>query len=554
MNIELPDGSRLNVDIVISIIKDIVSKEPHALLTYGSRVNGYSKEDSDYDIIAIINELPGKIRYVYKKDEERDKYISLLLVDKKWFEKDAYKAYLGEFVLGRLLSRYIPIINEDYLTDLEIAYKERVIKEELSYLINEYGELIYDLIIPVKYILFARLRKRMITYPHVRYSYIKTYYGPMGNENLKWAINRLIVAAKNIISEGIIDLEDDDIIIRDLSRLRAKKPIYSLIGRGIKSYIVHGLSAKVPIKVVGEELKSKVKRGIETLETPKELSNPKLILKTKGNIKIVTEKLDIERLLSKIYQSRKLEILRSRREGVLSTVRVITIRIDGEEESIVVKKYSWLSLPKWILIQLWTIDTKRFHLTPKRRLLNEYNGLKYLMNSKLANPVNLMLIDWKGKRLITEYIHGTKLSEISNLNLETIKKAFNEYGKILGKIHSENYVVGDTKPQNIIVNNGLSIVDLEQWSKGKNKAWDISLFLFYTFKFKLRVRDLKNIITQFINGYLQEGGDIKDLLKAVSIRYMRIFIPLLNPIIMYDIRKTVRKYVKNISSQVIKKD
>ena len=97
---------------------------------YGSRAAGYARSDSDYDILIILENYSHVVKYLYKKIQGLR--ISALIVDLISVEKDAKYSFLGEFVIGRLLHVYEPIVNPDLFERLERIYKKRVIIEQLS--------------------------------------------------------------------------------------------------------------------------------------------------------------------------------------------------------------------------------------------------------------------------------------------------------------------------------------------------------------------------------------------------------------------------------------
>jgi len=143
-----------------------------AICMYGSRVSGYAKEESDYDLIVVINNYKDKVRYRYIFDKIE---ISAIFVDKEYIISDAENASLGEFVVGRLLNPYEALVNKKFFETVEIVYKKRVILETIEKLQIRYRSLSGYLKIPTEYFLFRRLNFRMRMYPPVKYSYIMTY-------------------------------------------------------------------------------------------------------------------------------------------------------------------------------------------------------------------------------------------------------------------------------------------------------------------------------------------------------------------------------------------
>ena len=121
--------SQLEIDKVKKIINSIVNEgEIEALCIYGSQIAGYSKPDSDYDVIIVLKDYAEKVKYKYLEDEI---YISALLIDTNYLISDARKGSLGEFVVGRLLNPYLPLIGKELIESIEIDYKTRIVTEIL---------------------------------------------------------------------------------------------------------------------------------------------------------------------------------------------------------------------------------------------------------------------------------------------------------------------------------------------------------------------------------------------------------------------------------------
>jgi len=103
-------------------------------------------------------------------------------------------------------------------------------------------------------------------------------------------------------------------------------------------------------------------------------------------------------------------------------------------------------------------------------------------------------------------------------------------GAIMAKVHSRGIVLGDTKPENIIVkpDGALYMIDFEQAaqdSKG-DKAWDIAVFVYYAGHYIYPLNgNLKaeSITKAFIKGYLAASGDVNAIRAAGKPKYSRIF-------------------------------
>src|SRR2546422_440740 len=83
-----------------------------AACLYGSRVAGYARPDSDVDVLVVLEDYPYMVKYVYFR--ESGMKVSALVVDRTALERDAKSAFLGEFVVGRLIHIYYPITNAEF--------------------------------------------------------------------------------------------------------------------------------------------------------------------------------------------------------------------------------------------------------------------------------------------------------------------------------------------------------------------------------------------------------------------------------------------------------
>ncbi len=519
----------------------------YSALAYGSRVGGYASEHSDYDILVIAEAFKEGIRYIYEKLDEN--YISILLVDKTFFEDDILNAEHGEFVAGRLYTVYMPLINKDYIKEMEIKLKKRTILEEICFLFYSFKNLVYEFIIPIKYFLFSRLKRRMQAYPPVKYSYFKMFYTENGVENLKFALNGFFIALKELENEGIIKFVDDDRvrILVNPEICRAKTSIlFRFFKRGVKSYLTHTKSAKVKPSVVLEETISKLRRSIESLRIPAELVNPQTLLSFE-DVFFNNRYTSVDNIIKSIFGS-KAVIEKIVRKGLFSELYFIYINVMNRKYIIIRKKFSLLYNIKWLLIQLWLLDVKRFILSSRSRLINEFIMMNFFRRMKDINVPKLLLLSWPDSSLYMEYIDG---KSIVNLNVshkkEEIMKIYRILGMSLSFLHSKGIVIGDTKPNNILVKDSrLYFVDLEQAGESNNYPWDIAELLFYSliWRSSLRKTDVKKLCKFFLEGYLVYG-ESKWLKEAVKLKFIRPFLPLTPINKLFKIRSCIMQYLKS---------
>ena len=138
---------------IFDALKELFKKEERiiSICAYGSRVAGFARADSDYDILMVLEDYRQKVKYKYlKKDVE----LSILIVDKGSLVKDAEEASLGEFVCGRLLNIFEILEGTEFIKDVETRFKKRVILEILDEIISNFGILSTDFIIPIEYCVY----------------------------------------------------------------------------------------------------------------------------------------------------------------------------------------------------------------------------------------------------------------------------------------------------------------------------------------------------------------------------------------------------------------
>jgi len=169
---------------------------------YGSRVCGYAKKDSDYDVLLILKDYRNGVKYHYKKLNNMQ--IAILKVDKEAFEQDSEKGLLGDFVTGRLLGPYTAFLNPKYMKKIEIQTKKRVIEEELKNLVLEYEELARGLVIKPEYFALARMQKRAKIYPPLKYSYTSMMKKKLREKNMYMILNGYMQALKDLDKLNIL--------------------------------------------------------------------------------------------------------------------------------------------------------------------------------------------------------------------------------------------------------------------------------------------------------------------------------------------------------------
>jgi tRNA A-37 threonylcarbamoyl transferase component Bud32/predicted nucleotidyltransferase len=604
---------------IVNAIAEEYGCEIISYCIYGSKVAGYARPDSDYDILLVLKDYKDIIKYVYVRDGAKLN-ASLLIVDGKALLRDAERAMLGEFVAGRLLHPYLPLYNGSYLNDVETIYKKRVIVEEYGTLLGLNPLIATDEVsIPLEYFLFSKIKKRAKIYPHALYSYVKTYTGSHASRNMEISRRGFMRALRELEQEGIVEVRNvhaDDgkcyyhIILKDRSKGKGKgnnKALMKEMLRGAFAWLVHSYAARRTLNFFREEAVSKLNRRkeVKAYTIPPALDNPSILLKVNegivadGNswLDMVAESLGFR----DGYSARFTSIGDKHAATSLCTLEQ---EVGGEvkkKESIVIKYYTNMKMAKWIALNVWLAGIRRYDISPEKRMMNEYIGVRRVRALGINTPEVVALSF--GKRLIAfKYVDGIPLSSIldklvgnssSNNNnsngygQKQVERVYDRmekgavgdllgyvkaYGTILGIIHANGFILGDTKPSNVLVvvtpplpynhppphpaNNSsitkstnyydgiLYITDFEQFSTSTNyddMAWDIACFLYYSLLFKRDEDMARMFVRAFLEGYAQHGSS-DAIARAAKSSYFLPFYPAMVLGIIKAVREEIRAF------------
>jgi len=517
-----------------------------ACCAYGSKIAGYARTDSDYDLLLVLRNYGHIIKYLYQKN---DLDVSVLIVDSKSLINDAEKAALGEFVVGRLLHPYEPLINVEYLEDVERRYKKRVVLEELKELAVT-DPLHSELLIPVDYFLYSKLHKRAIVYPHALYSYVRTYSDSHGKDNLEKGRKSFMLVLKELEKEGYITFENGFVkITKKLAVKPGEKASLTMSNmmRGIFSWLVHTYAGRRTLIFVKREAKSKLKRRKARGKIPFEMENPRSLLQLQEGIRLEGEEWLKELAIRLNFDD--YSVTRRKLGDLHAATTLHTLTENGKMERFVVKDFASIRAVKWAAVNVWAVGVKKFDFDPVSRMRREYRAMRYLRSIGLNAPDIVACVPDK-KLLITRYIDGKKLSEIIEeilLGKSNDTSVVTQWGQVLQVLHAKGHTVMDTKPSNILLyDNKLYFTDLEQFIFDSDKAWDIACFLYYSMKFTSNEEAVRKIVRAFLDGYMQHGN-ISVVKKALDRKYVSPFYPALVLGIITAIRDEIRSCVNAYS-------
>ncbi len=515
-----------------------------ALAAYGSKVAGYARLDSDYDIIVVSKRFREGVRYKYVDSPAA---ASALIVDEHMLAQDASSSYLGEFVVGRLLNVYEPITNAELLKSVELEYKKRVLVEALLELSADYGDFGKHLLVPYEFFLFDKLHKRAAIYPPAQYSYVHTYTCPLGEENRAMSVEGFRAAAESLRSRGFLEVAPGGVKMTT-EKMRADAftqvhSMFSLTARGVTQYAVHGYAGRVGPSVFSREALSKLRRMRETPPLFAPLEHPRSLLRLEEGKVIPDASLLVEALASLLgfvtYSTKEKDI-----GEPYSTTRVLTFRDSAHERAVVVKNYTDVRSLKWALLGVWASAANRFSTSPISRMDREY-GMSLKLRSMGVLVPKVLAVAPAERILVKEFVQGPTLATVINGILKGFPEGahrVSDYGELIAKVHSAGIALGDSKPSNVIAaEEGLYLTDLEQAYPGGDQAWDIAEFLYYTAKLSNRVDAMKRVASSFLEAYAKSGNR-SNLSRARGQKYFGPFRPFLTPGMAKMLRELLSGY------------
>ncbi|HYY50152.1 MAG TPA: nucleotidyltransferase domain-containing protein [Nitrososphaeraceae archaeon] len=503
---------------------------------YGSRIAGYSRPESDFDVIIVLENYPYAVKYIYRV--EQNMKISALVVDLARFRKDAESSFLGEFVIGRLLHVYLPLENKDLFEQLEIVYKKRVILDEIYNIVKSTNVLSTEIIFPLDYIMFSKIRYRSILYPNAAYSYYHTYTGKNSQNNTKFALNGYQKALEEILTDDkdLLNADQSGRVIQISERridVQKKRKIASLkLSKKLQefsSYFIHAYAGRHSLRHVIKEAESKFTRHKSNAVTlPKFISNPRDFYweLPEGHI-IINDRNWLDKL-AKLNGFSKYVISKKRVLGSRNDTTTLLIIEDSSDhnlsKSLVLKNMATTKRTRWRSLGRLSSSMDRSKVDPLFKLATEYKALRHIRSIGLHSPLIQSVVLDK-TTLVCEFIEGELLSDILN-RFSSNKNNAHRYlewidlaGQHIGKIHAHNCIVGDIKPTNMIIsNNKLYFTGLDQFNFNSDEPLsDIIYFIGNTLEgIPANTFVARQILEKFFEGYSKQmpADSIKKFVRS----------------------------------------
>ena len=410
-------------------------------------------------------------------------------------------------------------------------------------MVSSTGILSTEIIFPLEYVVFSKIRRRMSLYPGAKYSYCKTYSA--NKHNLDFALDRYRQALAGIMGEdselfvvrhdGLLQVSENRILWeKGKTRLKLAKRM-----KEFGSYLVHTYAGRKIMHLAVAEAESKLRRREgKVAELPDYMACPKGEYWTLPEGTLIVDSKDWLDDLGYSVSSKK-------RLGNVNSRTMLYVLESGSK--IAVKELAKSKAAKWAALSLWTAPVKRFRVDPLFRLGTEYKAIRYIRSLGLHTPtIEAVVLD--RKLLVTRFIDGITLAGVIKNCIGGRSDAglLRDAAMQIAKIHAAGSSIGNIKPKNVIVSaDDLYFTDVEQFLfQGGDQAWDLAQFISWGLKGTHNSDAASIIAREFLRGYVDVVGPDNLIRIAKSRRYIESFYPVLAPTVALAIKREFREIAR----------
>lgn len=522
-------------------------------------VDNYSQKPANerliVEVMMVVHDFQPRLLSYMKVINS--KTVFFFAVDQWVFERDIDRGLLGEAIAGKLIFPYHAYQGETYLKEKELELKQRLIVELLANLVINFPELAQHIQIKPQYFMYEVFSSRIRVFPLLNYEIadLTTVLTQNEEETLKGynsALKRLEAESKIVQQNGYVIVTKQFI-----SECQDPKKRIINLAKNMPRTLFTSFFGVVPqlMNVVTQNaetfLKTQKINWLRQQETSHFIDPLKFVFFPAGEgLVSLSDKIDIKgyakRLLLKDADA---EVEVDSIGGMLNDVYLIK----AGERKVLVKRFKDWSGFKWFPLSLWSFGARSFSVSGQARLAKEC-AISEVLHSEGFNVPKIFHVSNAERLVFMEFIEGESLGKIikkyGTIDDEAVEAdvlgTVRRVGVNLAKVHFNNVVLGDTKPDNVLVKQDgtIYLIDFEQAQQGGDKAWDIAVFLYYCGHY-LQPFDsnakAEAIAKSFVEGYLEGGGSTSDVHKAATPKYRRIFSIFTMPVITLVIANICRK-------------
>jgi len=472
--------------------------------------------------------------------------------------------WLGEFFAEKLAVPYNPLKNGDYLQLHEVKLKKRTVLELLENLILEFPESSYEFLIKKEYFMYEVMLNRVRIFPPLAYGLSNFMNGVAPRKEVELVFHGYVEALKQLEKEKKIILSEGYVMIPKKFVAESKNPKvrFANISKNAPRTLFTSVFAAFPqlLNFFSQNTEALLNFQKFTMKREADLArrfvDPQkyVFVPTAEGLVSLADRLDINAFAQKMLlngANGKIEF--EPVGGVLNDVYLIKAYPNGVEKKVLVKRFKDWSGFKWFPLSLWSFGARTFAVLGRSRLEKEC-AISEFLRCEGFNVPKILHVSHNERLVFMEYIKGENLSNAikriatskSREKTEKDLAKIMRVGEIFAQVHSLNVALGDTKPENIILDpdDKIYLLDFEQASHDGDKAWDVAVFLYYSGHYLQPLYSngkAESIARAFISGYLKGGGDFNTIKKAGASKYTRVFSVFTMPSIILTVSKFCRK-------------
>jgi tRNA A-37 threonylcarbamoyl transferase component Bud32 len=517
------------------------------------------------DVLAVISGYVPRLMNFLKPFDGRN--VLITAVDAWVFERDVDKGFLGEVLAGRMIFPYVSLVNAGYFQPLEVKLKKRLVLELLENLVLDYPELSYELRIKPEYFMYEAMITRARVFPLLNYLLLQFSREECKEANVGTVLPGYLLALSELEREQKVHFSDGYVRISPefIMKVRSGKARFINLLKSGQRALFSSLLGSFPQVLNALSQNSEFLSRFQRAENPKftkrlHSSDQYLFLPIDEALVPLSDSTDIAEYARRIFGAEsEADIKIEELGGILNDVFLVRVAVDHDEKRVVAKRYRDWSSVKWFPLTLWSVGTRSFVVLGRSRLEREC-AMNQFLRSKGFKVPKIFYVSGSERLIFMEYIEGETLSRIvkkaavaktleaANPSLDVIEKA----GALLAKVHAENVVLGDTKPENLLLSktNDIIMLDFEQASRYGDKAWDVAEFIYYAGHYApifIEIHRAEMMAKAFIRGYINSGGEPKVIRGAGTPKYTKVFSIFTPPHVMLAYSALCRKTGKEES-------
>jgi Kae1-associated kinase Bud32 len=560
------DSSITNDDLnnqILEFCRHIAgSAQITAISSVGNHSIGTSNGKATLEIVAVIRDFQPRLMSYVKIVGGRN--VIFFMVDQWIFERDVDRSFLGEALAGTLIFPHTSLCGEDYLHTQEIQLKKRLILELLENLVLSFPELSYRLHIKPQYFMYEVILNRVRIFPPLAYGLSNFINGVAPKKEVDSVLRGYMEALRQLEKEKKVILSDGYIVIpkKFVVESQNHKVRLTNISKNAPRTLFTSLFAAFPqlLNFFSQKTEALLKLQRFTVKRDAALArrfiDPQkyLFVPTAKGLVSLADRVDIDAFARKmLLNGEKAKIEYEPIGGVLNDVYLIKAYPNGVEKKVLVKRFKDWSGFKWFPLSMWSLGARTFAVLGRSRLARECAISEFLRCEGLNVP-KILHVSHSERLVFMEYVEGEDLSntikriagETSRKKVEKDLAKIEKVGEMFAQVHSLNVTLGDTKPENVIVdpNDKMYLLDFEQASHDGDKAWDVAVFLYYSGHYLQPLYSngkAESITKAFVKGYLNGGGDVNTIKRAGNSKYTRIFSVFTMPSIMLAMSNVCKK-------------